>query len=598
MKRRLPQHWDVFICHAKEDKAEVARPLANALKSRGLDVWYDEFSLKLGDSLRRTIDRGLAKSKYGVVILSQNFFDKEWPQKELDALVEREVQSRRKIVLPIWHKVDVKTVAKFSPLLADKVAASTSERIDVVADKILGIIQRRKAVEPLDNRTETFVDSNFKIAFSSKLTNLTELLERKEYDPQQVNNLVDVLIMLFKERIEKWDVPSVKFATKELFTKLYKFSEENGFCELYTIFKDLFGYAYSQRKYLLGSMIEIFNLILFGSWVHNYDIEKGEKAAKVMLRLGIDFFDEDLAVTNNCFVAIDNLAGDMFEPEILSKEILLGANAFQKMSKNSGLKDFVEQLVDWIRINDQYAWDAGIKTYLRDSILHAEWEQEKYEINIEVFKRKYLLPALRQNIDEKIKDYIQFLGDQESEREDITFPAEELASMILAYEFLHPKIADEIRERVIETKNSYIMKLFKRIVNSNNFLMKIYRGLKMITTFDELIRFFEANSDMGNFGVGVTTYNFAMIDFRRKLKEEEKEAFKKIARKYGVQEEFEVTDEGISFEMDHLVYLGHNQNNMRRLIDFLNEINSVFAIDSFSTGITFKLRETEKKPKR
>lgn len=346
-------------------------------------------------------------------------------------------------------------------------------------------------------------------------------------------------------------------------------------------------------------MIEIFNLILFGSWVPSYDIEKGENAARVMLSLGIDFFDKDLAISKDCFVAIDNLAGDMFEPEILGKEILLGASAFQKMTENPELRDFVEQLVDWIRINDQYAWDADVKTYLRDSIQYAEWEQEKYGIHMEAFKQKYLLLALEQNINESIKGYIQFLGELESEGdEDLTFPAEELASLILAYEFLRPKIADEIRERVIETKNPYIIKLFKRILHNNNFLMNIYEKSEMITTFDELIKFFENNSDMKNLGVGVTTYNFATVDFRRKLKGEEKEALKKIAQKYGLQEELEVTDQGIAFEMDHLVYLGHNQYSMGKLMDFLNEINSILGIASFSTGITFKLREIGKKLKR
>lgn len=62
--------YDVFICHASEDKEEIARPLAEALSLKKLHVWYDEFTLKLGDSLRGTIDYGLANFRYGVVILS------------------------------------------------------------------------------------------------------------------------------------------------------------------------------------------------------------------------------------------------------------------------------------------------------------------------------------------------------------------------------------------------------------------------------------------------------------------------------------------------------------------------------------------------
>jgi serine/threonine protein kinase len=73
-------HWDVFISHASEDNETVARPLAAHLREAGLRVWLDEHELLLGDSLRREIDRGLAQSRWGVVILSRHFLDKEWPQ--------------------------------------------------------------------------------------------------------------------------------------------------------------------------------------------------------------------------------------------------------------------------------------------------------------------------------------------------------------------------------------------------------------------------------------------------------------------------------------------------------------------------------------
>ena len=76
--------WDIFISHAWKDKEAVARPLAEKLKQAGLKVWYDEFTLKIGDSLRRSIDRGLAESRDGVVILSKHFFAKEWPQCKIE----------------------------------------------------------------------------------------------------------------------------------------------------------------------------------------------------------------------------------------------------------------------------------------------------------------------------------------------------------------------------------------------------------------------------------------------------------------------------------------------------------------------------------
>ncbi len=84
---------DVFVCHASEDKDKIARPLAEGLRSSGLNVWYDEFSLKLGDSLRGSIDRGLADSRFGIVVLSHHFFSisKSWPQNETEwAFCERD----------------------------------------------------------------------------------------------------------------------------------------------------------------------------------------------------------------------------------------------------------------------------------------------------------------------------------------------------------------------------------------------------------------------------------------------------------------------------------------------------------------------------
>jgi hypothetical protein len=85
--------YDVFISHASEDKDAIVRELAEALDGEGLDVWYDEFELRVGSSLRRSIDQGLANSRFGVVVLSNAFFKRDWPNYELDGLVTREMAS-------------------------------------------------------------------------------------------------------------------------------------------------------------------------------------------------------------------------------------------------------------------------------------------------------------------------------------------------------------------------------------------------------------------------------------------------------------------------------------------------------------------------
>ena len=63
--------YDVFICHASADKAAFVRPLVEVLRDQQVEVWYDEKSIKLGDSLRRAIDKGLSKSRFGIVVLSK-----------------------------------------------------------------------------------------------------------------------------------------------------------------------------------------------------------------------------------------------------------------------------------------------------------------------------------------------------------------------------------------------------------------------------------------------------------------------------------------------------------------------------------------------
>lgn len=138
-RKASPRH-DVFICHASEDKDDVARPLAEALRDAGLSVWYDEFTLRVGDSLRRSIDSGLAESRYGVVILSPSFFEKEWPQKELDGLAAREVNGV-KVILPVWHELTREEVVSHSPMLADRVAANTRRGLERVVFDLLQAIR-------------------------------------------------------------------------------------------------------------------------------------------------------------------------------------------------------------------------------------------------------------------------------------------------------------------------------------------------------------------------------------------------------------------------------------------------------------------------
>ena len=133
------KEWDVFISHASEDKATVARPLAASLRRAGARVWLDEHELTVGDSLSEKIDEGLARSQFGVVVLSPAFFAKHWPRRELAGLRAREEEGK-KVILPVWHNVDTPAITQFSPILADALAAKTEQGIDNVAKAIIRVI--------------------------------------------------------------------------------------------------------------------------------------------------------------------------------------------------------------------------------------------------------------------------------------------------------------------------------------------------------------------------------------------------------------------------------------------------------------------------
>lgn len=140
-----PRSKDAISSDRKSnDKQRQRRPLALALQSRGLSVWYDELELRVGDSLRRKIDEGIRRSRFGVVVLSKRFFEKGWPQYELDGLVTLSVTGKQ-ILLPVWHEITAAELIEFSPSLADRVALDTSRHaIEAIADEIADVVESER----------------------------------------------------------------------------------------------------------------------------------------------------------------------------------------------------------------------------------------------------------------------------------------------------------------------------------------------------------------------------------------------------------------------------------------------------------------------
>lgn len=141
------KEYDFFISHASEDKEAIAEPLAKALINRGARVWYDKFTLAVGDSLRESIDYGLVHSTFGIVILSEVYFKKFWTGKELNGLFAKQEEGR-KVILPLWHNVTKDIVKQKSPILADMLALKTADlTVEEIADSFYEFISSKTEVD-------------------------------------------------------------------------------------------------------------------------------------------------------------------------------------------------------------------------------------------------------------------------------------------------------------------------------------------------------------------------------------------------------------------------------------------------------------------
>jgi len=132
--------YDVFICHASEDKGSIVRDLEAALTAIGARVWLDEVKLVWGDSLSSSIDSGLSRSRYGLVVLSPAFFKKQWTQRELQGLVQRQMGERRTVILPLYHNISVDDVRQFSPPLADAFALESTMGVAAIAERFKAML--------------------------------------------------------------------------------------------------------------------------------------------------------------------------------------------------------------------------------------------------------------------------------------------------------------------------------------------------------------------------------------------------------------------------------------------------------------------------
>jgi hypothetical protein len=130
-----------FISHDSRDKDEIARPLAVELAKRMCPVWYDEFSLKLGDSLRESIEKGLKECKKCILVLSKHFLtNRGWTNTEFNAVFTRELLEGKNIVLPIWCGIDKAELYEYSPTLLNRLGSKWERGLEEVVREILRVL--------------------------------------------------------------------------------------------------------------------------------------------------------------------------------------------------------------------------------------------------------------------------------------------------------------------------------------------------------------------------------------------------------------------------------------------------------------------------
>lgn len=142
IKRSVLEKPLAFISHDSSDKKELVRPLAQQLSKMMCPIWYDEYSLVVGSSLRESIERGLKETNKCVLVISPDFIsNKGWGKAEFDSIFTKEILKKENLILPVWHNVTVEQVYEYSPRLADKVALNSDIGVEELARKLASEIR-------------------------------------------------------------------------------------------------------------------------------------------------------------------------------------------------------------------------------------------------------------------------------------------------------------------------------------------------------------------------------------------------------------------------------------------------------------------------
>ncbi len=157
--RHNKYEYDAFISHAVEDKIPIANELCVKLERAGLKIWYSGKELGIGDSIEKTIEKGLNRSRYGIVILSPTYLAKNWTIREFYTLLAKEIEEH-KVILPVLYNITVDELKNKDLLMADRFAVNADRGIDFVVERLVGEIKKPQAVktrEPWFSRMWAFL---------------------------------------------------------------------------------------------------------------------------------------------------------------------------------------------------------------------------------------------------------------------------------------------------------------------------------------------------------------------------------------------------------------------------------------------------------
>jgi hypothetical protein len=199
--------WDAFLSHAHEDKLDFVRPLADRLRTEGMGIWFDEFEIGYGQSISQSIERGLANSRVGIIIISQSSLKKNWTKYEISALKNLYLNYGTRLV-PVWKDIDQSTIKLTDPGLLDiRALVYKGRTVEEVAYEIIAVI-RPDILSRINSRQRKAIlyDTTPIIEIDSKRIAPGPRLRQKipSRDISRIRLLHSIFFDVFRDTVEDW----------------------------------------------------------------------------------------------------------------------------------------------------------------------------------------------------------------------------------------------------------------------------------------------------------------------------------------------------------------------------------------------------------